>query len=60
MEALKAIDAHVYTLPFAAYTKLGKEELEDLYDKYIILGVREWVSKGHMVLIQKGGFPDYE
>lgn len=60
METLKEISTHVYTMPFKDYTKLGKAELEDLYNKYIILGVREWISKGHILLVSKGEFPDYE
>lgn len=59
-KSLKPLEAHVYTMPFAQYNKLPKAALKQLYDDYIILGVREWATKGHLVLIKKGSNPDYE
>lgn len=57
---LTPIKADVYTLSYRVYQKMPKKAVEKLYEDYIILGVREWATKGHLVLIKKGANPDYE
>ena len=45
--------AQAYFLPFSDYTKLTKEELTDLYDKYLVLGIFEYIRDGELLLIER-------
>ena len=57
---LTPIKTDVYLLPYKAYTKMTEPMLIALYEEYIILGVREWIDKDNLILIRKGGLPNYE
>lgn len=57
---LNPIKTDVYTLSYKVYQKMPKAAVKRLYEDYIILGVREWATAGHLVLIKKGACPDYE